>query len=263
MHPCSGNADTLSRRPCLEHKCRYCQNIEIKQYSNEICNELLMATTIQVEDEWSSEKLKKSQKKDSDLKELERMEIGQLGRKFPDMLMVVMYYFSKWPEAVPLPNQEAETVAEAFIENVIARHGVPLELHSDQGRNFELELWQEVIKILGIKKTRSTALHPQSNGMVERHNRTICHYLSKFVSENQRDWDKLVSLFLLSYRSSQHGSTTYTPSMLTSVREMKLPTDLILGRPLEENQERSLPEFIIRGVLLRTNNLKEVTFFIH
>ncbi|KAJ8952343.1 hypothetical protein NQ318_017237 [Aromia moschata] len=159
-------------------------------------------------------------------------------------LMVVMDYFSKWPEAVPLPNQEAETVAEAFIENVIARHGVPLELHSDQGRNFESELWQEVMKIMGIKKTRTTALHPQSNGMVERHNRTICHYLSKFVSENQRDWDKLVPLFLLSYRSSQHESTTYTPSMLTSGREMKLPTDLILGRPLEENQERSLPEFV-------------------
>ncbi|KAJ8933627.1 hypothetical protein NQ318_002824 [Aromia moschata] len=100
------------------------------------------------------------------------------------------------------------------------------------------------MKIMGIKKTRTTALHPQSNGMVERHNRTICHYLSKFVSENQRDWDKLVPLFLLSYRSSQHESTTYTPSMLTSGREMKLPTDLILGHPVEENQERSLPEFV-------------------
>ncbi|KAJ8962328.1 hypothetical protein NQ318_018307 [Aromia moschata] len=132
-------------------------------------------------------------------------------------LMVVMDYFSKWHEAVSLPNKEAETVAEAFI-NVIARHGVPLELHSDQGRNFESELWQEVMKILGVKKTRTTALPPQSNGMVERHNRTICHY--------------------------QHESTTYTPSMLTSGREMKFPTDLMLGRPLEENQERSLPELV-------------------
>ncbi|KAJ8957203.1 hypothetical protein NQ318_007765 [Aromia moschata] len=63
-----GNADTLSRRPCLEQKCRYCQKIETKESSYETCNELLMATTIEVEDEWSSEELKKSQKKDSDLK---------------------------------------------------------------------------------------------------------------------------------------------------------------------------------------------------
>ncbi|KAJ8939291.1 hypothetical protein NQ318_008281 [Aromia moschata] len=62
--------------------------------------------------------------------------------------------------------------------------------------------------------------------------------------QNNKDWDKLVSLFLLTYRSSQHESTTYTPSMLTSGREMKLPTDLILGRPLEENQERFLPGFL-------------------
>ncbi|KAJ8957102.1 hypothetical protein NQ318_007317 [Aromia moschata] len=87
-------------------------------------------------------------------------------------------------------------------------------------------------------------IHQKSNGMVERHNRAICHYLSKFVSENQRDWDKLVPLFVLSYRSSQHESITYTPSMLTSGREMKLPTDLMLGRPLEETEERSLPEFV-------------------
>ncbi|KAJ8957193.1 hypothetical protein NQ318_007755 [Aromia moschata] len=59
-----------------------------------------------------------------------------------------------------------------------------------------------------------------------------------------QDWDKLVPLFLLSYRSSQHESTTYNPSMLTSGREMKLPTDLRLRRPLEENQERSLAEFV-------------------
>ncbi|KAJ8946479.1 hypothetical protein NQ318_004525 [Aromia moschata] len=57
-------------------------------------------------------------------------------------------------------------------------------------------------------------------------------------SENQRDWDKLVPLFLLSYRNSLHESTTYTPSMLTSGRDMKLPTDLMLGRPLEETEER-------------------------
>ncbi|KAJ8942968.1 hypothetical protein NQ318_016743 [Aromia moschata] len=53
-----GNADTLSRRPCLEQKCRYCQKIETKEYSNSTTNELLMATTVQVEDEWSSEELK-------------------------------------------------------------------------------------------------------------------------------------------------------------------------------------------------------------
>ncbi|KAJ8954859.1 hypothetical protein NQ318_023423 [Aromia moschata] len=140
------------------------------------------------------------------------MEFDQLGRKFPDM----------WesPDGVSAVYQ--------LVLPKVRFHQVLEELHSSpSGGHFG--------------RSRTLA---RSNGMVEHHNRTICHYLSKFVSENQGDWDKLVPLFLLSYRSFQHESTTYTPSMLTSGREMKLSTDLMLGRPLEETQERSLLEFV-------------------
>ncbi|KAJ8957155.1 hypothetical protein NQ318_007715 [Aromia moschata] len=65
--------------------------------------------------------------------------------------------------------------------------------------------------------------------------------LQSIPEEQQNDYDRIVGALEI---SPQHESTTYTPSMLTSGREMKLPTDLILGRPLEENQERSLPEFV-------------------
>ena len=105
-------------------------------------------------------------------------------------MVVVMDYFTKWPEAIPIKNQEALTVAEALLENVISRFGVPIELHSDQGRNFESELFSTLMRILGINKTRTTPLHPQSDGMVERFNKTIQDNLSKFVDNNQTDWDK-------------------------------------------------------------------------
>ncbi|GFX59294.1 hypothetical protein TNCV_4217101 [Trichonephila clavipes] len=51
-------------------------------------------------------------------------------------LLVVMDYFTKWPEVYPIPDQEALTVAEAVVQHWISRYGVPLQLHSDQGRNF-------------------------------------------------------------------------------------------------------------------------------
>ncbi|GFW32971.1 retrovirus-related Pol polyprotein from transposon 412 [Trichonephila clavipes] len=47
-----------------------------------------------------------------------------------------MDYFTKWPEVYPIPDQEAPTVAEAVVQHWISRYGVPLQLHSDQGRNF-------------------------------------------------------------------------------------------------------------------------------
>ncbi|GFX64702.1 retrovirus-related Pol polyprotein from transposon 412 [Trichonephila clavipes] len=85
-------------------------------------------------------------------------------------LLVVMDYFTKWPEVYPIPDQEAPTVAEAVVQHWISRYGVPLQLHSDQGRNFVSAVLKGVCELLGIDKTKTTPLHPQSDGMVERFN---------------------------------------------------------------------------------------------
>ena len=63
-------------------------------------------------------------------------------------VLVVGDYFTKWIEAYPLPNQEANTIARVLVEQFICRYGVPKELHSDQGRNFESNLMMEVCKLL-------------------------------------------------------------------------------------------------------------------
>ncbi|GFX18208.1 retrovirus-related Pol polyprotein from transposon 17.6 [Trichonephila clavipes] len=74
-------------------------------------------------------------------------------------ILVVMDYFTKWPEAYPIPDQEASTVAEAFVLNWISRFRVPLQLHSDQGRNFDSVVCKRLCEILAIDNTRTTALH--------------------------------------------------------------------------------------------------------
>ena len=77
-----------------------------------------------------------------------------------------MAYFTKWPEIYAIPNQEASTVTDVLVSNFFCRFGVPMELHSDQGRNFESRLLREVPERRGVRKTRTTPLHPQSDGMV-------------------------------------------------------------------------------------------------
>lgn len=71
--------------------------------------------------------------------------------------------------------------------------------------------------------------------MVERLNRTLLNYLSKFINDNQKDWDKWLPLFLMAYRSSKHQTTEFSPAMLTFGRELRLPLDLIRGNPLVSN----------------------------
>lgn len=146
-------------------------------------------------------------------------------------IIVVQDYFTKWPEVFATPNQEAHTVAKKLVQEVVCRYGVPMEIHSDQGRNFESGLFQEMCSLLGMHKTRTTPAHPQSDGMVERFNQTLENHLAKVVDDHQKDWDQYIPLFLMSYRSALHDSTGFTPAKVNFGREMRLPIDAITGTP--------------------------------
>lgn len=97
------------------------------------------------------------------------------------------------------------------VNHFFSRLGVPLELHSDQGRNIESSLFRELCKFLGVRKTRTTPLHPQSDGMVERMNRTLEAQLAKYVEEHHTDWDHYIPLIMLVYHSAVHDIAKSTP----------------------------------------------------
>ena len=78
-------------------------------------------------------------------------------------ILLIGDHFTKWYEAIPLPDQKASTTADALIEHWICRFGCPYNIHTDQGRNFESELFQQLMRKLEIEKTRTTSFHPQSN----------------------------------------------------------------------------------------------------
>jgi len=150
--------------------------------------------------------------------------------------LITMDYFTKWPKVYAIPNQEASTVANALVENFFCRFGVPMELHSDQGRNFESRLMQEVLERRVFIKTKTTSLHPQSDGMVERYEKTIEEHLRKVFSTHERDWDKRLSIFLLAYRASTHDTTGVTPANMVFRRKLRLPCDLMFGAPPDKEQ---------------------------
>ena len=143
-------------------------------------------------------------------------------------VLVVSDYFSKWMEAFAIPNQEAVTVAEKLVEEVFCRFSIPEQLHSDQGRQFKGKLMQEVCKLL-------TAYHPQSDGLVERLNRTLLSMLAATVHEHPGDWDKKLRLVCMAYNTSVHQSTGFSPFFLLFGHQARLPVDLAYGTaPMEE-----------------------------
>lgn len=80
-----------------------------------------------------------------------------------------MDYFSKWVEAYVSSNQEATLGAKTLVRKFVNRFYKPLELHSDQGRNFEATVFQGFCKLLRILETRTAALHPHSDGFNRTH----------------------------------------------------------------------------------------------
>ena len=88
-------------------------------------------------------------------------------------LLTIVDRFSRWPEAIPVRDTTTSTLALAFALNWVARYGIPSEITSDRGAQFTSKLWADLMSLLGTKVARTTAYHPQSNGLVERFHRNL------------------------------------------------------------------------------------------
>ena len=269
-----GNADALSRRPCPQ-SCTYCAQKEEKEggkrcqgddsevTQKEWKPEKVCEARVDVDGRsnwggpvvegerevglktlWTVEELKLAQQDDPDIgpivecmkKDPTRPTWAGIASQSPS----TKAYWAQWDtlqQAYAIPNQEAITVAKVLVEEFFCRFGVPLEIHSDQGRNFESSVFREVCKLQQVSKTRTTPLHPQSDGMVERMNCTIEAQLAMFIEQNQKDWDQYVPLLMMAYRSAVHDTTKCTPAELMMGRNIRLPIDLLLGCPEEEKKE--------------------------
>ena len=149
-------------------------------------------------------------------------------------MLVITDVFSKFTVAVPTKDQTASTTAKAIVQEWFYKYGVPIRIHSDQGRNFESALMKELYALYGVKKSRTTPYHPAGNGQVERFNRTLHGLLSTLVPEQKRNGTQYVSGILYTYNSTPHASTGYTPYFLMFGRNPKLPIDFLLSDPLGE-----------------------------
>lgn len=124
---------------------------------------------------------------------LDRLHLNFLG-PFPasvnnnKYILVITDQFTKWVEAFAVTDQTSETTAKELVEESIARFGALLEIYTNQGRNFQSDLFKAVCKLLGATQTRTTPYHPASNGQVERFNRSLLQMIRCFINRDQTVW---------------------------------------------------------------------------
>ena len=176
-----------------------------------------------------------------------------------EYIVVLCDYFTKWVEAYAVPNHTALTVGDKIVNEFICRFGVPKQIHSDQGREFESELFSVLCEKLGVDKTRTTPYRPQSDGLVERYNRTLQQMLASYANKNRNNWGENLPFLLMAYRSTAQESTGCSPNLLMFGHEISSPIDLILGNP----QGTSNPTCPVAYVEWLKNVLSETYDFVH
>lgn len=148
------------------------------------------------------------------------------------VILVVVDRLSKYGHFIPLPaNFSSQTVAEAFLQQIIRLHGIPRTIVSDRDKSFTSGFWRHLMKLQGTTLCLSSAYHPQSDGQSEILNKCLEMYLRCFVHDYPRQWLKFLPWAEFWYNSAYHSTTGFTPFKVVYGRD---PPPLLLASSLED-----------------------------
>ena len=156
----------------------------------------------------------------------EHVHVDLVGPLLPDRgfryLLTAIDRTTRWPEAIPLTDITSETVIQAFLDNWVARYGVPVTVTSDRGRQFTSEAWKKVLGNLGITASSTTAYHPQANGLVERFHRTLKAALLCAVRTTS-SWSRSLPWVLLGLRNAPRTDTSTSTAEVMFGTPLRIP----------------------------------------
>ena len=160
-------------------------------------------------------------------------------------ILVITDHFTKYAQAIPTRNQTAKTTAKVLFEKFIVFYGFPSRIHSDQGRNFESTVIQELCKTANISKSHTTPYHPMGNGLCERFNRKLLHLLATLSDDKKASWKDYVPAMVRAYNATKHDTTGVSPHFLIFGRHPRLAVDLYFGHdPNEFTKSKAASTFV-------------------
>ncbi|XP_011859617.1 PREDICTED: uncharacterized protein LOC105557082 [Vollenhovia emeryi] len=154
--------------------------------------------------------------------------------------LTIIDRFSRWPEAIPILDTTARTVARAFFDNWVARFGAPNILTTDQGQQFKAQLFSALLKLIGCKRIRTTAYHPAANGMIERWHRT---FKAAIMCHNTPNWVDVLPTVLLGLRTHLRMDTKASPAEFLYGTVLWIPGEFFLQEDFSPDPQIFVDDF--------------------
>ena len=160
-------------------------------------------------------------------------------------LFTCICIFSGWFWAIPTKGSDSKDAAQAFVERIMLDlAGVPVIICSDRARAFIEGVLSHVESTFGISSILGSALHPQSQGAVERPHRVYKALCIEFMKEFGEQWDAIAPHFVWVVRTtSKVYNGRYTPYEIITGMKPRLPLDAVLSTP-SVVAKRSADEYV-------------------
>ncbi|GJZ99354.1 reverse transcriptase domain-containing protein [Tanacetum coccineum] len=155
-------------------------------------------------------------------------------------LIVAMDYFTKWIEAKPVATITGSQVKKFVWENIVCRFGLPREIISDNGMQFRDNPFKDWCEKLCIQQHFASVKHPQTNGLVERANRSLGEGIKARLGKENKNWLEEISHVLWAHRTMIKSSNGDTPFSLTYGTEAVIPAEI--GMPTFRTAEIDIAE---------------------
>ena len=150
-------------------------------------------------------------------------------------ILTVVDRFTRYAEAFAVTDITTEETAKILVEHIVCRYGMPDVVGSDRGPVVVGLVLNQVFKLMGVKRVKTAAHHPQSNGVVEIFNKTLKSSFRVWSHENQRDWDELLPFALFAYNTAFHSLLRETPYYLNHGIQARDVTDDITNSEYYNN----------------------------
>ena len=179
----------------------------------------------------------------------------KISKNCNEYILTIQDQLSKFCMATPLQNTLASMITDAFIKRFICIFGAPRVVLTDQGKNFLSSLMGRIAKRFKIKKIRTTAFHPQSNGSLERSHHSLGEFLKQYTNSDE-EWDEWVDIAMLNYNTCLQESTRYTPYEVVFGRLARLPSN----DPLRDGDLLPTYKGYVENLVTRLNGIQRMAY---